>query len=417
MLRSKGSGKRETRSAKSGPSFPLPASRFPNPIRNPQSVAVVAAAGLMACASAQPPPGGPPDFTPPVIVSTMPDSGSIVAGWRNAAVIQFDEVIDERSGGGLSKLVTLSPVPKQLSVDWKRTAIAIKPKGGWRDSVTYLITLQPGVQDLSGNRMKEGRTMIFSTGGPIPDTRITGTVVDWEQGRLAPRALVQALRLPDSLLYETTADSGADFTLPSLPHGRYLVRAGLDANSNRHFESFESFDSVTVQLDSVVSRTFWAFKHDTVGPALTHVTIVDSMTLRLDLSEALPAEPPAEGAVRVLALPDSTPVTLTGVWHSVQYDSIAAAERVARAAARAADSSAARARADTTHRAKARQAADTARANAILRRRPKITSALVVRLAAPLVPGTHYLVDADLPNLLGATRASRQAVAVPEKTK
>jgi hypothetical protein len=435
MLRSAGSGKREASSAKWVPCFPLPASRFPRTIRNPHWAAVTAVA-LAACASAQPPPGGPPDFTPPVIVSTMPDSGSIVAGWHNAAVIQFDEVIDERSGGGLSKLVTLSPVPKELSVDWKRTAIAIKPKGGWRDSVTYLVTLQPGIADLRGNRTTQGRTVIFSTGGPIPDTRITGTVVNWEQERLAPRALVEALRLPDSLLYEAVADSGADFTLPSLPRGRYLVRAGLDANNNRQLEPFESFDSVTVQLDSVVSHTFWAFKHDTVGPALTRVTIVDSMTLRLDLSEALPPEPPAAGAVRVLALPDSTPVALTDVWHSIQYDSIAAAERAAQAAARLADTSAARARADTTHRApprapapraapaaaptdtaRARQAADTARANAILRQRPKVTSTLVVRLAAPLIPGTHYLVESDLPNLLGATRSSRQAVAVPEQAK
>ena len=387
-------------------------------------------AAALGCASAQPPPGGPPDFAPPVIDSTIPDSGTVRPGWHDAAIIQFDEVIDERSGGGLDKLVSVSPVPKALQVDWKRRAIAIKPKDGWRDSVTYLITLQPGVADLRGNRMTQGRTIIFSTGGPIPDTRITGTVVDWEQGRLAPKALVEALRLPDSLRYETTVDSAAGFTLAALPRGRYLVRAGLDANNNHTIDGREAFDSVTVQLDSAASRTFWAFTHDTVGPALTRPTFVDSVTLRLEFNEALPPDSLAAGAVRVLALPDSTPVAVANVWHTTQYDSITAAEHAAQA--RAADTSRARAGADTTHpappprppvppaaapsdTAQARMAADTARVNAILRQRPKISSALVVRLRAPLAPGARYLVETDVANLLGVRRSSLQAVAVPEK--
>ena len=62
-------------------------------------------------------------------------------------------------------------------------------------------------------------------------------------------------------------------------------------------------------------------------------------------------------------------------------------------------------------------AADTARINAILRQRPKLSNTLVVRLAAPLVPGAHYLVQTDVTNLLGARRSSHQTVAVPETPK
>ena len=401
-------------------------------------LALGALAAVEACASAQPPPGGPPDFTPPVIDSTIPDSGAVEPGWHRAAIIQFDEVIDERSGGSLSKLVSVSPVPKELRVDWKRSAIAVEPRGGWRDSVTYVLTLDPGVADLSGNRMTHGKTIVFSTGGPIPDTRITGTVVDWQQGRLAPRALVEAIRLPDSLRYVTTADSAASFELPALARGRYLVEAGVDANNDRELEPNEAFDSLTVQLDSVATHTFWAFKHDTVGPALTNVTVADTVTLRLEFNQPVSPDSLAAGAVRVLALPDSTPLRISNVWHSVQYDSIAAAAQRAAQAARADTTH--QAGADTTRRAppprplpvpqppaapaaapsdtaQARQAADTARVNALLRQRPKVTSALVVRLAAPVTPGAHYLVEADVANLLGARRSSRQVAVVPEKAK
>ncbi len=379
---------------------------------------LIAAAG---CAAIQDPPGGPPDVTPPAILSTQPDSGATVPGWHDAVVIQFNEVIDERSGGSLDKLITLSPVPEKLVVDWKRTAIAVRPKDGWRDSVVYQLTLLPGVQDLRNNRQKEGRTIVFSTGGEIPATRIAGTVVDWEQGRIAARALVEALRLPDSLRYLGVADSVGDFAIGALPRGRYLVMGGTDANNNRRLDPRESLDSVTLQLDSTLTHTFWGFRHDTLGPSLSRVAVGDSMTLRLELTLALPPEPPASGAVAVLALPDSTPVAIAKVWLLPQYDSLTAAER-GRQPARGADTTLA---ADTLGRPSARPAmadtgrtqarADTSRAARLLRERPKLTNVLIVQLAAPLTPGSRYLVVTDLPNLIGVRGSSRQMVVVPQR--
>jgi hypothetical protein len=413
--------------------------RCARPARAPAArvIGAVVAAGLsLACASAQAPPGGPPDFTPPVILSTIPDSGTTDAGFRKAAVIQFDEVIDERSGGGLSKLISVSPVPKDVDVDWKRTAIAIKPKGGWHDSVVYQVALQPGIQDLRGNRMTTGRTIIFSTGGPIPDTRISGTVVDWAKGQLALRALVEAIRLPDSLRYVAATDSAANFTLVALPRGRYLVMAGVDANNDQRLEPREPLDSLTIELDSTASHTFWAFPHDTIGPGISRATLTDSVTIRLELNQPLPPGPPDSGSVRVLALPDSTPLAVANVWQLAQYDSITAAERASKPAPGADTSAAAK---DTTQRAaqparaapvspvsraqarpdtaQARQAADTARVNALLRERPKIGSALVARMAAPLTAGARYVVETDLANLTGARRTSHQLLVVPEQRK
>lgn len=53
-----------------------------------------------ACANTGEPPGGPPDDKPPVIIGVYPESGAVVPNPRGAAVIQFDGVIDEQSGGG-----------------------------------------------------------------------------------------------------------------------------------------------------------------------------------------------------------------------------------------------------------------------------------------------------------------------------
>jgi len=375
----------------------------------------------------QDPPGGPPDTTPPAILSTRPDSGAKVPGWRDAVVIQFNEVIDERSGGGLEKLVTLSPVPERLSVDWKRSAIAVRPKEGWHPDVVYQLTLLPGIQDLRNNRLTTGRTIVFSTGGEIPDTRIAGTVLNWEDGRIAAKGLVEAIRLPDSLRYLSVADSLGDFTIGAVPVGRYLLRGGVDANSNRQLDAREPLDSATVQLDSTLTRTFWAFKHDTLGPSLTRVTVGDSITLRLELNQVLPPAPPDSGAVSLLALPDSTPVPLARVWRLPEYDSVTAVER-ARQPARPDTAKADTTRVDTAAVAqplavatdtttRRPQASDTSRAARLLRERPRLSNVLVVRLPTALLPGGRYLVITSVPNLTGARATSHQMVVVPQKSK
>ncbi len=394
-----------------------------------------------ACAAVQEPPGGPPDTAPPAIDSTLPDSGAVVPGWRDAAVIRFNEVIDERSGGSLEKLITLSPVPEELSVAWKRTAIEVRPKGGWRQNAVYQLTLLPGLQDLRGNRLTQGKTVVFSTGGDIPATRVSGLVLDWEQGRAAGRALIEAVELPDSLLYLGVADSVGEFVMGSVPVGRYLLRAGVDANNNRRLDFREPFDSLTVQLDSTVTHTFWAFKHDTLGPTLTRAALADSVTLRLELSQVLPPQRPASGSVTVRMLPDSTPVTVAGVWRLAEYDSLTAAERGRRGPGgdtAVTDTAGAAVRADTAGRQLAparprpselipgqpadttrgrRTAADTSRAGRVLRERPKLSNVLMVRLEQPLAPGSRYLVLTDLPNLLGIRGSGRQVVSVPERAK
>ena len=60
----------------------------------------LALAFAAACANTGEPPGGPPDEKPPVILGVYPESGAVVPNPRGDAVIQFDGVIDEQSGGG-----------------------------------------------------------------------------------------------------------------------------------------------------------------------------------------------------------------------------------------------------------------------------------------------------------------------------
>jgi Bacterial Ig-like domain len=383
----------------------------------------------------QEPPGGPPDSEPPVLVVATPESGSVQDGFRDEVSFEFDEVIAEQ---GIENLVVVSPRPRELDVSWKRRRITVRPKGGWIDSVTYAVTLLPGVADLRQNRLDSGRTVLFSTGGPIPQTRITGTVVDWEAGRLARLALVEAMRPSDSLTYVGSTDSSGAYLLSALQPGTYVLFGVIDQNHDRERNARESFDSITVQVDSILTHDLWTFPHDTVGPRIRQVERLDSMAVSVVFTSPVQpaATPPGEVLVRVM--PDSQLVAVdTVLWPSV-FDSIQTAVRDSIQAATRDSAATAGAAADTTAvdtsgvvprpvqpvqptpppvlPTPVPPAADTAVADSaqeILAQRPPLVASIVIVLVDPLRPGTRYIIETTVPNVQGYVATSLRPLEIP----
>ncbi len=356
-------------------------------------------------------------------------------GFDGEFEIRFDEVILERSGGGLENLILVAPRPEKTDVKWRRSRVTVKPKGGWRPGIVYHVSILPGFTDLRNNRLDSTITVIFSTGGDIPDTKLSGRVIDWEGGKVAARALVEAVLLPDSLVYFARTDSIGDFTLSAVPTGRYVLFATVDQNNNGVRDGRESFDSSAVDVDSTASRLLWTFAHDTLGPRVQEVTAVDSLTIRIAFSQMLDPAVPADGAVDVLTLPDSTPIAVTAVWTESVYDSVSAVEKavsdsLARlAAAELADSLGAADSLAADSLAADSAAVDTAEAllvvdsttvdsratiDSILSLRPKLSSVWYVRVAVKLEPGARYVIVTRATNLSSATLESLLPLVIPE---
>lgn len=371
---------------------------------------------VAACATVQDPPGGPPDLAPPVLVSIAPDSGSALTDLGQAAVIQFNEVIAERPGVALDQLIVVSPRASQLSVAWKRDAIEVKPRGGWRPGVPYQLTLLPGITDLRNNKLNAGRSVVFSTGGGIPATRATGRAVDWEAGGAAVRALVELTRTSDSLAYWGLADSTGAFAIAHVPPGPYVLSATVDKNNNRQRDYREPFDSALITLDSTLDVVLWAFTHDSVGPRLRTAQRADSNGIRLEFTQPLAPGGPAAGAIRVRLLPDSTPVTIESISSVTAHDS-------SRAQRPTTDTAAAARRPPTIGVAPGRPAVTAGRASAptagdsalakLLATRPKLSATWVVTLSEPLRAGARYVINAVVPNAAGAVGESSTVFLVP----
>jgi hypothetical protein len=389
----------------------------------------LALAFAAACANTGQPPGGPPDEKPPVILGVYPESGAVVPNPRGDAVIQFDGVIDEQSGGGsgavpgLASRFLLSPTAGPVNVSWHRSSIHLKPKEGWKPGRVYQLQILPGIADLRRNVMKERRTIVFSTGPTIPHARLGGIAVQWVEQRALVGGLIRAQLLPDTLAYLALVDSAGGFQLDNLPPGRYAVFAIADQNNNRVRDRREAYDSVLVTLDSSATTVLWTFAHDTAGPRLRQADPVDSVAARLTFTQPLdPAQPPESLQVRVVALPDSTPVRVRGLFTAARYDSLASAARAALDSARAAN--------DTTHKPppppdtlRARPAAagpqppapDTSGLRLILAQRPVPQDKLVLRFDTTLAPGARYYVEVRGTRSLSGARADGHAVLVIPK--
>ncbi len=364
---------------------------------------LIGALALFGCASQGAPPGGPPDSLAPSLVGVVPESGAVNVT-PDRVEFRFDEVVSERPGGGapsLEQIVLISPSDGLPRVDWRRRSIAVRPRRDWRENAVYTVTLLPGMADLRGNVMRTGKTIIFSTGATIPDTRIAGIVYDWVNGLAARNASIEALAMPESVAYVARTDSVGAFVLAHLPPGRYALRAWIDANNNRGLDSREAYDSAGVELRDTASVTLLAFVHDTLPPRINAVEVVDSMTLRVEFNQPLDPTQTLDTTRFRLTAADSSAVPLRSaltlaVWDSVQRDSLA--------------------RADTTRRrAPARAAAPQPR-DTVVMPRPQPVSRFVVITAVPLQPETSYrLVAVEARNLMARAGTSARVFTTPRR--
>jgi hypothetical protein len=389
-------------------------------------LSVLSVLSVLSCARIEAPPGGPPDAAPPRLIATRPDSLAAVGPFRGAAEFQFDEVISEGGSpnrgegtGGLEKLVILSPSTRVPEVSWKRNRITVRPKEGWRRNRVYRVELLPGVTDLRNNRSETGTVLTFTTGAPKPTNMLQGQIMDWGTSRPAGNGLVIATLLPDSLPYRGVADSSGRFALGPLPNGDYLVTGVLDENRDQQQGTREAYATARVTRGKSDAGELWTFVHDTLPPRIQTVTVDDSVSATLTLSQKLdPRQRFTPRDVRLRLLPDSVPVAVLSVLPAPVDDSLN--RRAARPDSTAVADSVA---ADTTRGRRKpapippnRPGAPAPPAETRAPSRPPLYDRLVLRVPRPWKPGSRLVVEIrGVRNITGVAGDAVGVVAVPEK--
>lgn len=410
---------------------PRTGERRPPLTRPGLAVRLAAAAAVLACANIEAPPGGPPDQSPPIIVRTVPESLGVYPGFDDRVEFVFNEVVAEGQSpnlglgsGTLERLIVLSPTDRVPKVSWRHNRVTVKPREGWQRDRVYRVEFLPGITDMERNRSNATTVLTFTTGGDLPSDTLSGTLIDWVAGRPTPRGLVLATLMPDSLTYRSFTDSAGRFAIGPLPHGDYQVYGVLDQNNNSQLDRRESFDSLTIARGTSEVGSLWAIPHDTVGPRVSSVTLVDSLTVAITFTQHLdPYQRVDTSAVRVVLLPDSVPVATLSLLpreeHDSLYprvtpvdsiqpaDSVAAADSLPSADSLPQPDSA---RIDTLEpggpgidRDKEVVAADSATLS-LLGERPRLFDGLTLRFAQPLIPdGQYFVTTTGIRNVNGVT--------------
>jgi hypothetical protein len=398
-----------------------------------------AAGSFSACAQPGMPPGGPPDEAAPVLISVSPESGAVNVRER-MVLLRFDEVLNQRpsagvpaggaagpSGSGfavassgpseLNAVVILSPSDGRERVNWRRTAIEVEPRDGFRPNTAYRVTVLPGLSDLRDNRLTEGREIVFSTGGSIPTGVIRGVFFDWVAGRATPGARIEAWRGADSTFrWRSRTDAEGRFRLRDLEPGRYLLRGWMDADNDRRIGAREIFEETTLALTDSASADLYAFDHDTIGPRSETVELVDSTTIRIRFDRAVAISYVPDSSSIILLGSDSVRIPLGVAIPAARFDSIAggSAPRDTTAAApppAVPPAVEARPPAQVPPRDPQQpQAAAAALPPVVLPTpaRPSPVTTWVARLGAPLAPGEYRVKAAGLPGLTGAVLPSER---------
>ena len=373
-------------------------------------IALLAAAGALGCAGASPPPGGPEDHAPPQLIRVTPDTNAVNVKTENVT-FQFDETINDRGSGAqeLGRRFLISPSDGAPRVSWHRSRIEVRPHGGFRPNTAYSVSLLPGLADLRGNAMKNGTTVVFSTGPTIPGGVINGTVFDWIAERPAPLALIEALT-PDSTLFLAQADSLGDFAVRPLPPGRYVVRAIIDANGNRALDRNEAFDTLTVTVPLAAPVELRVAPRDTIAPRLASVSASDSITLRVTFDRPLDPTQTITLESFVLAGDDSVPVPLARLLTPAQeMERTRVTQQAATDSARRADSLAGKVL-PPLPRVSATKTAAAARKPSV----PAPISNLLLETSKPLPSNTRYRLTArGLRGITGRTQESERTFTTP----
>ena len=362
---------------------------------------------VSGCASPGMPPGGPIDVTPPQLVATIPDSGSV--GIKPKEVIfRFDETVAERppSVTTLSDLFLISPRDGVPEASWHRGEIGVRPTRGWRANTPYTVIMMSGLTDLRGNVRKTGASTFFSTGTTIPRTRLAGNVFDWISGTPANGALVESFVPPDSTHpYVALADSNGAFVIEHIPPARYLVRGYVDRNKNLGIDPSEPWDSLSINLTDSARAVLVIFAHDTVAPKLRDVRAVDSLTLQVSFDKPVDPSQTLSAANFAVIAPDSTRVPIVSAGPPPKDTTPKVSPPVTAPTP---------ARPAAPGRAPAPARRDTTLAAKPVMPRPIPSSDAVIKLQHPLTPKLVYHVRAiGIRGLLGRTGDSERTFTPP----
>ena len=129
---------------------------------------------LAACASIGSPEGGPRDYTPPQVMKSSPEPGTVNFK-GNKVEITFDEIVNLKDQ---QKKVIISPAPRtQPLIRTVGKKVTVEFRDPLEENTTYVIDFSNAIEDNNEGNQLDGYTFAFSTGEEIDTLAVSGIVL------------------------------------------------------------------------------------------------------------------------------------------------------------------------------------------------------------------------------------------------
>ena len=186
---------------------------------------------IYSCAAISAPEGGPKDNTPPNLISSNPESGSLL--FKGGIVtLSFSEYIDEKS---VTSSISIAPrLERPIEIIYDDNKLLLNFPDTLLDDQTYVITINRNLKDERKVSIAQSIQVAFTTGNIIDKGIISGRVYGNE--KYAVHLWKVTTEISDSIflkdpLYVTEADKEGNFEFKYLAEGSYVL-LGLDRSSS-----------------------------------------------------------------------------------------------------------------------------------------------------------------------------------------
>ena len=126
---------------------------------------------IISCAAIQGPPGGPKDETPPELIQTIPDGGTIHFDGGKVELI-FSEFVDANS---VEKAIRVLPtLPEDPELIYKGRRIFVEFPDSLNENQTYIISIDRTLKDEHKVALAQGIQVAFATGDKIDEGKVSG---------------------------------------------------------------------------------------------------------------------------------------------------------------------------------------------------------------------------------------------------
>ena len=214
---------------------------------------------VYSCAAIQSPSGGPKDDTPPVLLHSIPETGTVNFISEEVELF-FSEYLLEKS---ISSSITILPkTPLPLKVQYKGKKLIVHFPDSLLSNQTYILSINRNLKDENGVSIAEGIQLAFSTGIDIDKSEISGRIFSNRESSSLLWKMKDSLdtkeffkRGPD---YIIDSNEDGSFSFNYLSDGDYRIvgidRAKASSSIDPKFSIYglPSFD--IIKIDSAATK-------------------------------------------------------------------------------------------------------------------------------------------------------------------